>query len=69
MNKSNAHLWSAWFLGVTQKYELRVSFKKILMMFLDVEMPSIYQIIWKQEKKKELDLESKKDWKKRKKKA
>ena len=27
LKKSNAHSWSAWFLGVTQKYELRVSFK------------------------------------------
>ena len=38
--------------GSYTKIELRVSFKKILMMFLAIEMPSIYQIIWKQERKK-----------------
>ena len=38
--------------GSYTKIELRVSFKKILMMFLAMEMPSIYQIIWKQERKK-----------------
>ena len=27
LKNSNAHSWSAWFLGVTQKYELRVFFK------------------------------------------
>ena len=38
--------------GSYTKIELRLSFKKILMMFLAMEMPSIYQIIWKQERKK-----------------
>ena len=28
LKRSNARSWSAWFLGVTQKYELRVSFKQ-----------------------------------------
>ena len=28
LKKSNAHLWSIWFLGVIQKYELCISFKR-----------------------------------------